>query len=295
MTLQDLQKRQTSQTSKHEYEVEVEDILHQALEHFNDRDIDAIHQHLNSIEQALSKELEGSIDLIFGGSVSKHTYVNGLSDVDMLVCLNDRSLEGKRPAEVLAYFEQMIKNRLPQTSVKVGDLAVTVTFSDGHQIQLLPATRAGTGYKIAEPAGGQWSNIISPEKFASKLTQVNRTQEGKVIPTIKLIKSLNEELPKQSRLSGYHIESLAIEIFKNYSGSNNLKSMVQHFMQCAQGEILHPIADKTGQSRHVDDYLGSTGSDERQKASKAIGSIAKRLDQADNTNSSDVWEEMINL
>ena len=108
-------------------------------------------------------------------------------------------------------------------------------------------------------------------------------------------KSLNEELPKPSRLSGYHIESLAIEIFKDYSGPNNLKSMVQYFMQRAQNEILRPIADKTGQSRHVDDYLGSTGSNERQKVSKAIGSIAKRLDQSDSTNSSDVWEELISL
>lgn len=293
LSLQELYDRAQRRTDEATYNAEVEGILQDALSEFNNRDTDKINQHLETIKDALSKEIEGSVDLKFGGSIIKHTYVNGLSDVDMLACLNNTSLEGKSPTEVLDFFAQRLQERFPRTQMKVGDLAVTVTFSDGHQIQLLPAVKMASGYRIATSGGQQWSNVLNPARFARKLTDVNQVQGGKVVPVIKLYKAMNDTLPKPSRLSGYHIESLAIEAFKNYQGQHTLKQMLQHFCAQAKNEVMHPISDSTGQSRHVDDYLGAAHGNLRQQVSRAIGNIEQKLTHADSTTSVHTWQEMV--
>ena len=62
------------------------------------------------IKAALGKSIDGEIDLRFGGSVIKHTDVNGLSDIDALVILNGSELEHKSPEEVKAYFLQQLQD-----------------------------------------------------------------------------------------------------------------------------------------------------------------------------------------
>jgi hypothetical protein len=296
LTLAELQARAAARTLQAEYESETETILRDALKGYNDRDIASIRQHLDTIGSAISQHLdEGSVDLLFGGSVAKHTYVNGLSDVDMLACLNDTSLEGKSPAEVLDYFKSVLKQRLPRTEIKVGELAVTVKFSDGHEIQVLPAIRTARGFRIADPDAGSWSNVVAPHRFARKLTAINQQLGGKVVPVIKLAKVINSSLPKPLRLSGYHIESLAIEAFANYSGQSTFREMTRHYWQFARTQVLKPIVDGTGQSRHVDDYLGSANNVTRKHVSHAIGRVVARIDTADTMRATDVWQEMLEL
>jgi hypothetical protein len=296
LTLEELQARAATRTRQAEYESETETILRDALREYNDRDIASIRQHLDTIGSAISQLLdEGSVDLLFGGSVAKRTYVNGLSDVDMLACLNDTSLEGKSPAEVLDYFKSVLKQRLPRTEIKVGDLAVTVKFSDGHEIQILPAIRTAQGFRIANPDTGSWSTVVAPHRFARKLTTINQQLGGKVVPVIKLAKAINSSLPKPLRLSGYHIESLAIEAFANYSGQRTYREMTRHYWQFARTQVLRPIVDSTGQSRHVDDYLGSANSVARKRVSHAIGRMVAGIDTADTMRSTDVWQEMLEV
>ena len=293
--MEELYARSQSRTEQRQYELEVEDLLTENLGNFNDRDVEVINDHLATIEEALSKDSEEIVKLAFGGSVIKHTYVDGLSDVDILVCLNDTSLENKNPNQVLKYFEAMLHERLPNTEISRGDLAITVKFSDGNEIQLLPAIETATGCRIAQPKQNQWSNVIHPESFAKKLTQVNQSNGGKVVPVIKLLKPMNERLPEALRLSGYHIESLAIRIFENYNGRATFREMVKHFWYKAQSEVLNPVLDTTGQSRHVDDYLGRAGSDARHQVSKAIGRVITKIERADNLKSTDRWQELLEI
>src|SRR5262245_61650976 len=69
------------------HQARVADLLGSLLTEFNDRDNDAINQHLSDIKTALESELYGTVDLLFGGSISKGTYVEGLSDIDSLIIL----------------------------------------------------------------------------------------------------------------------------------------------------------------------------------------------------------------
>ena len=82
---------------------------------------------------------------------TKRTYVNGLSDNDVLVFLNKSELKGKKPNEVPDYFAEKLRQRLPNSEIKEGHLAVTVKFKNSNtEIQLLPAIKTKNGMRIAD-------------------------------------------------------------------------------------------------------------------------------------------------
>ena len=261
-------------------DAEINGCLRDLLREYNGRDTQAISRHLQVLRDSLEIRDDDVIRTLFGGSVSKHTAVNGLSDVDVLVILNDSSLSGQPPAAVLQQMADRIRQRLPQTKVSTGALAVTVTYADGVEIQVLPAIRTKSGVRIADPGTKGWSSVLHPERFARKLTQVNQAHEGRVIPTIKLAKGLADHMIRSDRdkISGYHMESLAIEAFRNYQGSHDLKSMLRHFLDHSSKAVMKPINDPTGQSRHVDGDLGSTNSERRQRASEGFRKMMRRFD-----------------
>ena len=85
------------------------------------------------------------VQTMFGGSVRRGTYVTGLSDVDVLLIVNQSSLLNQPPARVISHVRDTIQQRLRQNPVSSGNLAVTVAYSDRTEIQILPAIRTNTG------------------------------------------------------------------------------------------------------------------------------------------------------
>ena len=167
------------------------------------------------------------VQTMFGGSVRKGTYVTGLSDVDALLIVNQSSLVNQPPARAIEYVRDTIQDRLRQNTVSAGNLAVTVSYSDRIEIQILPAIRTNTdGVRIAEPGSTKWSNVAQPDDFARKLAEVNTERDGRVVPTIKLAKAMADcFITRPSRkISGYHMESLAIEAFRDYQGPSTLRT-----------------------------------------------------------------------
>lgn len=262
-------------------EGEVQGYLRNLLRAYNERDTEAINRHLQVLRDSMELGDDDVIQTLFGGSTSKHTAVNGLSDVDVLVIINDSSLSGRSPREAIQVMAERIRQRLPQTSVTPGDMAVTVQYSDGIEIQVLPAIRTKSGVRVADPDTNRWSNVVRPERFARKLTRVNQANRGEVIPTVKLVKGMTAHMIRSDRdkISSYHLESLAIEAFRNYRGPYDLRSMVRHYVSYSSKAVRRPITDPTGQSRHVDEYMGPTGSKRRQRASKTFRTMQRRLDQ----------------
>ena len=219
-----------------------------------------------------------------------------MSDVDVLLKINKSELSDKTPKEVLEYIKSRLDTNLQNVDeIKVGNLAVTVKFKDGNEIQILPSIKSGDGYKIPSSNGERWSNIIRPDKFASRLTEINQQCGGKVIPVIKIVKHLNSKLPTDQQLSGYHIESLAIEIFKSYPDelSNTHKTMLKHFFEKSSEKVKSPIKDKTNQSIHVDDYLGEKNSPQRLRMGYILSRKYKLMRTADESKSLDMWENIL--
>lgn len=289
LTLRDVEERKKESA----YNAEVSSIIDDALKGSNNRDAEAINTHLDILKNALSKEIDGFVEMRFGGSISKHSYVDGLSDVDVLVNVSDTKFENHDPQHLLSYFSGMIKERLPNTKVTTGDMAVTVQYKDGCEIQLLPAIKTQTGVRVARADGNGWSNVVRPQKFAEKLTEINKSCSGRVIPIIKLFKAAQSSFPKDQCLSGYHIESLAVNAFNDYKGSLGKKEMFKHFCDYVCKNVNKPVSDSTGQSVHVDDKLGKANSMERRKISATVGRMISRLDTADVRHDARKWGEVL--
>ncbi len=275
---------------KQTLDIEISKFLNELLVMANDRDIDAINKHIDVIKNALDKNIEGTVDVLFAGSVAKHTYVDGLSDIDSLVILNDTNLANLTPSQVKDYFYKRLTERFPGTDIKVGKLAVTIKFQDS-EIQLLPAVKSGENIKISNSKGENWDRI-NPTAFTKLLSKINQEQGKKVVPTIKLAKSIISTFPDNRQLSGYHIESLAIEVFKNYNKANKVGDMLKDFFEIAANRVLSPIKDKTGQSVHVDEYMGEERSIQRRLVSDSFSRIARKLESA---SSLEQWKDIFEV
>lgn len=273
-----------------QFESDVAALLGDVLASANDRDAEAVGTHLEEIRTALGKDIEGSVDLLFGGSVSKKTYVDGVSDVDALVVLNDSDLVGRSPKEVCDYFLARLRERFPNTEISPDGFALDVRFGDV-TVQIVPVIRRGPDYLLPNADCSAWSHV-RPKAFTDALTTVNKACANKVVPTIKLSKALMASLPDGRRISGYHAELLAAQIFSDYQGSLTPKAMVQHFFAQAPKLVREPMRDPTGQSRFVDDHLGPANSLERLTIADSLDRIGRRLRNADGAQSVEQWREL---
>lgn len=281
------------QTENEQFQTELSGLLTKLLARFNDRDVPLVRHRLDEILGVLEDVLDEKVEQVFGGSVAKHTYVDGLSDIDCLLVVNDTGLEQSGPRAALAAVEAVLNNRLKgQAEVSVGQLAVTVRYGDGMEVQLLPAVKSDDGLRIPSSRDGtQWSKI-DPKKFQAGLTKYNGQCDGKLVPTIKLVKAIISQLPDAHQLSGYHIESLAIDAFREYKGTKTPAAMLPHFFEHAKDRVLSPMSDSTGQSVHVDEYMGNANSAERANANHLLGRIAKRLANATASGSLPQWVDL---
>jgi len=288
-----LQKLRASENATEDvgFETAVNNCIGQLQAQFNDRDRDTIRGYLDEIRDCLGEDIDDAVNLIYGGSVAKHTYVDGLSDIDALVLLGKSELKDLSPQEVKNYFYHKLKERFPKIQIKEGILAVTLKFP-GAEIQLLPAMKSGSGYHIADVTGKQWS-LIRPRKFTELLTNVNQSNNNKVVPTIKLAKSIISSLPENRQLTGYHIESLAVQIFRGYEGVKTPKAMLTHFFREATKAVLKPLPDVTGQSVQVDSYLGAEKGLNRRVVSDALGLISRRMQSANNARNIQLWKDIL--
>ncbi len=288
-TLRDRIRQQEEKAKTQDFDLRVAEALENLLHDYNDRDVTGTRSALDDIERCLEQDLDGAVDLVFGGSVQKHTYVDGISDVDALVILKDRSLADRAPQGVLKYFEDRLRAVLGgEWHVSPhGQLAVTLT-KGALELQLIPAVKVTDGIRIPSAVADRWSRV-NPATFAKKLSSMNATLGTKLVPTIKLAKLINASYPAPQRLTGYHIESLGIAAFRDYAGTLNPKAMLEHFFDRARSLVLAPIRDSSGQSVHVDSYLGPQQSEERKARAANLDRTLRRMKNADGINSKDEW------
>ncbi len=258
-----------------------QDVAHelaQILAKFNGRDRELTRERLDAIEQALGERVQ--LDrILLGGSVAKHTEVDGISDVDALVILDRDDLRGASAEQVKEAFLRSIQEALSRADVagiRLGLMAVTVTYKDGMEIQLVPAVHKGKTVAVPSASGSGW-NETEPGAFRKQLTSANDRLGGNLVPAIKLFKAVLSRFPPQKRLSGYHAEALAVEAARKYAGPLTPKDLLLHVLERAAERVRRPIKDRTGQSRTVDGYLGPANSAERRDVALALDGMRRRL------------------
>lgn len=268
----------------------LENLLNQKLASINERNTELMNKRCREIKGVLADELEETVDLFYGGSVAKHTYVDGLSDVDSILIVKSADVDVK-PSEIKSVVSKALKDGLTGVEVTSGKLAITLKYSKEMEIQLVPAIRHQTGYRVPSWTADEWSRI-NPERFKRGLTNRNEQCNGKLIPTIKLAKAIIATWPEQVRLSGYHVESMALDIFRGYEGVRDVARMLPRFFEKAAAATQYPIKDMSGQSRHVDDYLGPRRSDARKKVGHWCLQTSKKMEEASIQGSEYKWMDL---
>lgn len=285
--------REAEEASKDaQTDAEVNSLLNRRLLEVNRRNNEEVTRRLEEIQAALAGQIDGVDRLLYGGSVSKQTYVEGLSDVDSLLVLDSDDYGGLNPNQVIEKLQRALESKLDRGQaprIRQGDLSVTVEYKDGLEVQLLPAVERQSGLSIKSATGNRWTTI-DPKGFTKRLSKVNQSQAGAVVPAIKLAKSILASQPDTQTPSGYHLEALAVAAFENYSGPRNPKAMVTQLFDSATKNVRRPIADVTGQSAHVDEYLGKADSAARRTMSSGLGAMARRMKNAPNA---DAWRALL--
>jgi hypothetical protein len=277
-------------TKRLEFEAGVNERLKEALSSYNEKDTELVNERLNEIKELLSENLETSINIRRAGSWKKHTYIDGLSDVDCLFILNSPEFSGESPQQLLDELKKLLQKKLGnKVIVERGNLSLKITYENGPDLQILPALRNDKGLRIPSGDHDSWSRLINPEKFANLLTETNKRLNGNVIPVIKMVKGAVIGTGSNPDMKGYHVEALAVEIFQGYQGEQTKKAMLEYFFLRASEMVRKPIKELSGQSQYVDDYLGDSGSVERENVSMELKRISDGLAKADKNFSVDDW------
>lgn len=275
------------------FDADVNRHLQEILIAFNAIDRDEIRRRLDAIDEALGDDVEFD-QFLMAGSVVKHTAVNGLSDVDALLAFDPGVIRGVTPQEVREQIRDILADRLggrDVAEVRSGTMAVTIVYNDGQEIQLLPAVRRGEHVDIPDRTGDGWIST-KPQEFRNRLSAANESMSMRLVPAIKLVKSIVDNLPPQQQLGGYHVEAIAVEAIQSYPSERprTLKSIVTHLLDVASVRVLTPMRDVTGQERHIDTDFGVERSPKRRLVADALSRVARQLST---TRSLDDWRRIV--
>jgi hypothetical protein len=277
-------------------EADVARLLQDELAAYNNIDRDAIRERLDEIEAALGDRVEFD-EFLYAGSVAKHTAVDGLSDVDALMIFSPEDIGNDTPEQIRQRCKGLLDDELDRedvSDVSVGRLAITVKYRDGMEIQILPAVQLGNAVGVPNTAGTRWIET-RPDEFRQQLTQANERMGGKLVPAVKLFKSVLDSLPAQQQLiSGYHAEALAVHAAKTFpeGRAKTHKSVLTHIVDSASRRVMEPMPDVTGQSTSVDRDLGPARSTQRRLVQDALGKLYRRMTTA---KSVDEWRRILGV
>ncbi len=251
VTRRELLEDSVNETDSLQSATELEHYLSEKLKEINDLDYSAIHAHRESIQDALRQEFDIE-KMNFAGSHARRTDVVEHSDIDLLATFRDKSELPYSSDEAIASLAQRLRERFPKSTIEVGRMAVSVKFSDGLEVQILPAYREGKAYKVPDVNSSGWK-LSNPVAHSRKLSEVNEKCIGQLIPTIKLAKHLFKR--NGIDLKSYHVENMALKAFEHFSGPYSNRSMLRHLLSKSKTLVRQRIADRGGQSNDVSSHL----------------------------------------
>lgn len=271
---------------------EVAAVFDEAISEINQMDTEALNRRKEKVLEALRELSPDVVDLHGGGSYTRHTYVDGLSDVDLLFGMGAYSsspIPNKDdPAAVLAEMEKQLRQKYPETKMTTGRMAVTMHFSDGLELQILPAFSYYSGYKIPDYDGKGWT-VTRPQIFAERLRQRNEEVDGKLLRCIKLAKRICHT--RNMEVKSYHLENMAVRAFDHYAGPRSDEAMLQHLFNHAKTLVTAHMRDITGQNAYVDGYL--TSKTMRLGLARQMAAIERDITAADGN--TDAWRDVLGL
>ena len=204
------------------------------------------------IVSLLSKGFE-ILDAFATGSVSNHTAVKDHADLDVIVALHwGKHIKDKKPSEVLAAVQQHLSEF--RTGRRNGQ-AVTLYYESWPNVDIVPVSRTDNNdgsvnhYSVPDMNEEHWL-VSRPRKHSAALKQANSDYGPEFKKIVKIIKWWNHQ--HSCLLRSYHIEVLALKIFKNATFGEYTWEVFQFFDQ-AHALTENLLWDDDG--NNIDDYL----------------------------------------
>jgi predicted nucleotidyltransferase len=182
------------------------------------------------------------------GSYRRWTKTKPLRDVDIFVVI-DRSgpqapLRQSGPNAVLDELATVLKKKYG--SVVIDRMACTVNFGSGEEItsfDVVPAfERATDEFEIPETRSGGWI-ATNPKRHHEMSTEKNGKCDGKYVPLVKMVKSINRELGEPVTPS-FLIEVMALELVTEPFGT--YQDEVRWFLASAAEGVAGSWPDPAG-------------------------------------------------
>jgi len=254
----------------------VEDFLRSRLGSMPARDSAVAGARRVELLEAAGFRFEGRIELPIADPMPVTSRLQGLTEVDAIAILEEHG-----PIEPAVLPVALAKRLRAATSTEVARIhtdrrAVRVSWRDGIDLRLLPAARSDAIVRMADHSGRGWFGI-SPAFFAAVLLTQHARLDDHLIPVIRLAKRCAAGRRETRQLTGYHVETLAIAVFRPYGGPIALTPMLGHFFRAAAEAVLRPLVDAAGASLHIDDDLETADSPDRRRIGRAFTALAMRI------------------
>lgn len=220
-------------------------------------------------QQAVRKVLEAGMtvkDSFLTGSYARSTMISPLSeaDIDIFMVLESSyyshyNNQNGGPAGLLDWTKRTLRKTYTSTpDISRNGQAVTIRFTDFAVDVVVGFYRQGGGYLIANSISNSWLST-DPKKHVTLMSEANKAHNGDLVPVIKMLKSWNKS--NGSFFRSFHIEVLALEIFRNINISN-FPSGVRYFFGRAKDVVRGKNLDPAGYGDDVGRYINTSMVDE---------------------------------
>jgi len=242
----------------------------------------------NNVRDAVTKDLI-VLNSFLTGSYARSTMIAPLkdSDIDIFVVMDVQYYNWEHPEYILDKVKNTLLKTYTTPKISRNGQAVTLTFSD-FIVDVVPAfNRKGGGYLIPNTYEKTWI-ATDPTVHASLITDLNKKQNGNLVPIIKMIKCWNRY--NNYPFTSFYLELLALDIFNNVTISN-YSSGVRFFFDKAKNKITKKATDPSGYGGQVNGYQTGTTNE---KATKLIDNSYNLAINAENYEKNGYIKEAIN-
>ena len=251
----------------------------------------AINYVLDRINGDLNRAPYAPFRIELAGSVEKNTFNEGISDIDLRAVTTNSALLDYSPKVAKRLIMKQIRSIDEVKNPRVGHQAVTL-IKGGHEYQIIPVIRHNGKTYIPSERGTYWKTV-DIEAFNHSLHSLNRKTNGHFCEAVRFVKILSDRyVPKRNQLSGYHIESIAMEAIGNCSPTMGRTDMVEKILRYIPSRVKSYSWDITRETKAIDHDLGSNYSAERKDAAKRYHRLKDMFARLRKTKDDSILDEL---
>jgi hypothetical protein len=250
-----------------------EDLLDRINLKIDDKERDFIEEKQNALRDALREKLPLKDDFLTG-SYKRHTIIKPLKDgekfdVDVFLAFDNEEYGERELADLRKMVaDALVEIKAENTKLGITDIndtqrrSVCVQFGNNFQIDVVPAIEVekDVRYKIFD---NQTLKAVksNPKLHAQLLSEANDRTGGKLVPTIKMLKSWKRD--KCDYMKSFHLELLAVDILGGKEIPSYPESVAKFFAEAKLKLKESCLKDPANSEYFIDAYLDDDGT--RQK------------------------------